>query len=83
MCYKEAGAELLLTFAWEKDPVKEGHLNHGIEIAKKFAEQTEVLVIIGYSFPFFNREIDNQIFEAIKKGGKLSKNLLSGPNKDW
>jgi hypothetical protein len=37
-----------------------GNINKAFEIAKK----TDILVIIGYSFPFFNREIDRQIMNS-------------------
>jgi hypothetical protein len=33
-----------------------------ISSAKKVLEKTAVLVVIGYSFPFFNREIDRELF---------------------
>lgn len=29
--------------------------------------QTTIVVVIGYSFPFFNREYDKQIFEQLKE----------------
>jgi len=29
------------------------------------ARETEILVVIGYSFPIFNREIDNRLFKAM------------------
>jgi len=53
----------LLTFAWEQDipDIKN-------ELIKDIAINTDVLVIIGYSFPFFNRRIDKEIFDAMKDG---------------
>lgn len=33
--------------------------------AKEIVESTDVLVIIGYTFPFFNRKIDRQILEPL------------------
>jgi hypothetical protein len=35
--------------------------------------------VIGYSFPFFNREIDKQIFESLKGSGRLKKGILPRP----
>jgi len=57
----------LLTFAWEKNTVTGGLLRQRISIAKRLAAGTEILVVIGYSFPFFNREYDKEIFHAMKK----------------
>lgn len=44
-----------LSFAWEKD-----NDNYNTNVSNCIAK-TDVLVIIGYSFPFFNRKIDKQI----------------------
>ena len=42
-----------------------------LEVAKTIIEETNVLVVIGYSFPFFNRDIDNEIFKTLTGKGKL------------
>lgn len=50
-----------LSFAWED-------YNFGkqiIENAIKFVEKTEILVVIGYSFPFFNRKADRDIIRSM------------------
>ena len=56
--------EPILNFAWEKkelfeditnNPIKNDLINH--------IKDSEIMVIIGYSFPFFNRNIDKQIFD--------------------
>jgi hypothetical protein len=49
-----------LNFAWELNdfPISKISLN----TAKKIIEQTSTLVIIGYSFPVFNRDIDKLLF---------------------
>jgi hypothetical protein len=39
--------------------------------AAHIAEQTEILVVIGYSFPIFNREIDNRIFKKMENVRKV------------
>lgn len=49
-----------LLFAWE----------HELKLTfllKKFLPNTTTLVIIGYSFPYFNREIDSLIFKMMKR----------------
>ncbi len=47
-----------LSFAWE------GNINDKngvINISKNETFDTEILIVIGYSFPYFNREIDREI----------------------
>lgn len=55
-----------INFAWEIDENFTGrkHEEHQQLIidAQKTAEETEILVVIGYSFPIFNREVDNKLF---------------------
>jgi hypothetical protein len=46
--------------------------------AKKVIRETKELVIIGYSFPYFNREIDNQIL----KEGDFNKIYIQEINMD-
>jgi hypothetical protein len=41
-----------ITFAWEKSDIEEK--------VRKTLEGTNTLVIIGYSLPYFNREIDHK-----------------------
>jgi hypothetical protein len=63
-----------LSFAWENReiiPGKSGEMVHIKELAKYIAIDTEVLVIVGYSFPFFNREIDREIIGAMSKLEKV------------
>lgn len=50
-----------LSFAWEEDFSNETIVSRAIKSAKN----TKILVVIGYSFPFFNRKIDKQILESI------------------
>ncbi|MBT6006895.1 MAG: hypothetical protein HOG79_14345 [Prolixibacteraceae bacterium] len=47
-----------LSYAWEQD---EGKVNNIINKSKDATYDAEVLVIIGYSFPFFNRDVDRNI----------------------
>lgn len=61
-------------FAWEsnkefKDKY-EGHQNN-LETAIEIAKKTDVLVVIGYSFPVFNREIDKLVFDNMNKIKKV------------
>jgi len=47
-----------MEFAWEANP-------NVIENAKKRADNTEILVVVGYSFPDFNREVDRAILSQM------------------
>lgn len=62
----------LLEFAWEKYnddfSAKETDV---LAAAKKVAAETEILVIIGYSFPIFNSSIDSALFKQMKKLKKV------------
>lgn len=52
-----------LNFAWDTDPII-------IQERKKFFESLEnvkVIVVIGYSFPTFNRFIDRELFQSCKR----------------
>lgn len=58
-----------ICFGWENDEtyshknsIQQISLNHALNVA----EATEILVIIGYSFPIFNRDIDSQIIASMK-----------------
>lgn len=62
-----------MTFAWEDFNLKKGffpNLNHSIS-------ETEILIVIGYSFPFFNRKIDKYILDSMIK---LKKIYVQDPN---
>lgn len=47
-----------LSFSWEDSPNQENMKRY----IQATTEDTEQVVVIGYSFPFFNRETDKQIF---------------------
>jgi len=49
-----------MTFAWENKAVG----NRGMELAKEALHQADIIVIIGYSFPSFNRKVDKELFSA-------------------
>lgn len=52
---------LLLKFAWE---LENGH-NEQLDALGARLKHCEELVVIGYSFPFFNRSIDRKILESM------------------
>ena len=48
----------------------EGYKTNLVE-AEKIASETEILVVIGYSFPIFNREVDNRLFNKMVRLSKV------------
>lgn len=59
-----------LSFAWELEA------SERLEISNEIMSKTEILVVIGYSFPFFNRTIDRTLFKHfLSKNTGLSKKL--------
>ncbi len=56
-----------ISFAWDSpDSTKTM-----ISTIRKAVENTQVLVVIGYSFPYFNKEIDDQIIKSMSKLYKI------------
>ena len=64
-----------LSFAWEPEHPEKGIVAKAIENTK----DTVSLVIIGYSFPFFNREIDRKIIGSMTN---LKKIYFQAPDAD-
>jgi len=71
--------KLLLSFAWEtyEQNQLDTFLANRIELTKQMMRDTEILVIIGYSFPFFNRDIDKELIYAAS--GSLKKIYFQDP----
>ena len=57
---KECNFDESFVYAWEYATNSIAAVN----LAKTFLEDTDILVIIGYSFPFFNREIDRDLVSS-------------------
>ena len=51
-----------INYAWESNDIADKTR----EEAKRIFSETDILVIIGYSFPNFNKEIDMQLFRLLK-----------------
>jgi hypothetical protein len=64
----DPAVDTLLSFAWEDESNdnKKSFVERRMEKAKKIAEGTDILVVIGYSFPFFNRKVDDIVFHSMK-----------------
>jgi hypothetical protein len=69
--------EPLISFGWE-----ERNMENILETAKSMLENTTVLVVIGYTFPFFNREIDKKIIQYANNNGTLKKIYVQDPYYD-
>lgn len=57
-----------LSFAWEKQEHSSSTIT---EKCIKGSCQTNILIVIGYSFPYFNREIDREIINHMKNLEKV------------
>lgn len=57
-----------LSFAWEGEGAEGETI---IDKAISCTKDTEVLVVVGYSFPFFNREVDRKIIRVMTKLRKV------------
>jgi len=70
----------LISFAWEQNPISQ----KAIEFAGEIMSKTDVLIVIGYSVPFFNRQIDRMIFydRFINTGGSPKKIYFQNPYLD-
>jgi hypothetical protein len=57
-----------LSFAWENNNEDENSI---VSNTKLVTKETNILVVIGYSFPFFNRQIDREIIGNMDKLEKV------------
>lgn len=62
-----------LSFAWEQERAEHSVVSQAEECMRK----AEILVVIGYSFPFFNRMIDKKLIGAMEK---LEKVYIQAPD---
>jgi hypothetical protein len=63
-----------INYAWEENKLaKKSRLE-----ATRIFQQTDILIIIGYSFPNFNKEIDKILFNELK--GRKTKIYFQDPN---
>jgi hypothetical protein len=70
----------VFNYSWESLDQKDiihNKINKLREIAKEIIRNTDILVIIGYSFPIFNRSVDKDILENV---GKLKKIYIQDIN---
>lgn len=67
----------MISFGWEKENF--GNIIRSNSILNRKLAQTRILVIIGYSFPYFNRKIDKEIFDSLPS---LQKIYIQAPESD-
>ncbi|MDO9155127.1 MAG: hypothetical protein Q7U47_15695 [Paludibacter sp.] len=63
-----------INYAWESNELAEKTRNE----AKRIFSETDIIVIIGYSFPNFNKEIDKMLFDCLK--GRKTTIYYQDPN---
>jgi hypothetical protein len=63
-----------INYAWESNPLAEKTRTE----ANRIFSETDILVIIGYSFPNFNKGIDKMFFDKLK--GRRTKIYYQDPN---
>lgn len=66
-------------FAWDFDN-ENAFGAKSVRIAKNIAAKTNTLIIIGYSFPAYNREVDREIINEMQTSGNLKKIIFCDPN---
>jgi hypothetical protein len=72
---KTASLSETFTFAWEKNQIAQ----NSFQVARNIMKETDVLIVIGYSFPFFNREIDKQLINSFIEADKEGKMYIQNP----
>lgn len=69
----------LIKFAWEN----ESEISNHHAIAAKKIEESDFVVVIGYSFPIFNRKVDIDLFKHFKLGyNDKTKIIIQAPEGD-
>lgn len=61
-----------LTFAWEANETSQ----MAIKLSKRVLIEAETLVIIGYSFPSFNRKVDRELYAAFHSDRRTKQVVL-------
>ena len=64
--YKNGGTKLsMLNFAWDNEDEYEARTNYKAKLEKAISDAVS-LVVIGYTFPFFNRETDSILLSKMR-----------------
>jgi len=76
LCKKEESIQNGIRFSWEDNLLSKNAIN----LAKNKIANSRILVIIGYSFPYFNRDVDRRIFSDVNTNHL--KVYIQGPPND-
>ena len=57
LVYKNTTFYNNISFAWDKFKIGDDPIN----VAKNIVSNTNILIVVGYSFPFFNRVVDRDL----------------------
>jgi len=66
-----------LNYAWEDNAL----VNHNKTQIEQAIRETDIVVVIGYSFPFFNREVDRFNFTQMGRGSPFTKIYFQAKDK--
>ncbi len=76
--YFSRGNSSMLTFAWDRSRVEGSKKSNWFwEQMQSKVANAECLVVIGYTFPYFNREVDRRLFELMPR---LKQIYVQAPN---
>jgi hypothetical protein len=63
-------------FAWENSAVSQ----KAIETAKHLLRKTDTLVVVGYSFPYYNTDVDRELISSMNLNAANKKLFYQDPN---
>ncbi|MBY8963723.1 hypothetical protein KJK34_13255 [Flavobacterium sp. D11R37] len=70
--FKHADYSQHIKYAWENN-------SNAIEEAKSRMKKTNILIIIGYSFPAFNRKVDKELVDSFGEGLEYTRVIYQDP----
>jgi len=83
--YEDESTVCSLSFAWEPEAGREtgnsgvSKISNIVNVAIENSKNSEILIVIGYSFPNFNRDVDRDIIRSMHK---LKKVYIQAPPND-
>ena len=73
---KNADHSNLPNFAWELNQSSSSVIQYALNVL----DTTDILVVIGYSFPSFNDSVDKQLFKQLKESKRFKLVYYQDPN---
>ena len=65
--YPDSKHEPSIMYSWEQDTI----VNYSRDLAKQILSVTDYLIVIGYSFPTFNRTADHEFLTSLRDSVKI------------